>query len=161
METLVWWWLRCAAQTRGAACQLSPQLLPTVQQYASARELLVSTLVSLCTRDLLVKKPLLRLLGHPKPRHPFPHPAPAAWPACSVDGGMRQLLVAAAARAGAAAAGQAPPGGGYLERTAQRRWDMLRMLVDFQKAHRWGVVWVGGLRMRRDGSYSHMAAKAD
>ncbi|KAI3439027.1 hypothetical protein D9Q98_001438 [Chlorella vulgaris] len=54
----------------------------------------------------------------------------------SVDGGMRQLLVAAAARAGAAAAGQAPPGGGYLERTAQRRWDMLRMLVDFQKAHR-------------------------
>jgi hypothetical protein len=74
---------------------------------------------------------------------------------------MRQLLVAAAARAGAAAAGQAPPGGAYLERTAQRRWDMLRMLVDFQKAHRWGVVWVGGLRMRRVGSYSHMSAKAD
>lgn len=75
---------------------------------------------------------------------------------CSADGGMRDAMLAARARAGAAAAaaaaaavanqklGQAggvaaagaAQGSDYVARLARRRWDQVRMLVDFYKAHR-------------------------
>ncbi|PRW59267.1 phosphatase 2C 3 [Chlorella sorokiniana] len=75
----------------------------------------------------------------------------------SADGGMRQFMLAARARAdaaaaaaaaaaakqkqgqaggGKAAAGAGPGGNDYVERLARRRWDQVRMLVDFHKAHR-------------------------
>ncbi len=82
---------------------------------------------------------------------------------CSADGGMGQFMLAARARAetaaaaaaaaaaakqkqgqaggaaaAAAAVAAAPGGSDYVTRLARRRWDQVRMLVDFHKAHRWG-----------------------
>ena len=61
-------------------------------------------------------------------------PAPACL--CSMDGGMRDVLMAARAAATAAAEGQ-QQGDAYMERQSRRRWELIRMVVNFNKAHRW------------------------
>jgi hypothetical protein len=53
-----------------------------------------------------------------------------------MDGGMRDVLMAARAAATAAAEGQ-QQGDAYMERQSRRRWELIRMVVNFNKAHRW------------------------
>lgn len=68
--------------------------------------------------------------------------ADAAAAAAAAAAVAKQKQGQAGGAAAAAAAGAGPGGNDYVARLARRRWDQVRMLVDFHKAHRWVVVLV-------------------